>query len=432
MTAADTPAPDRGQRSLFVILWVQMQNAFNDNFVKFVLIGLVMNVAAQSKLGEQIEFILAAMIPLPFILLAPVAGFVSDRFSKRSVINACLLGQLILFATILGAIFLKNVPLAIVGYFLLAVQSTVFSPAKQGILKELVGTQKLGFANGLASMLTMAGILLGMWVAGIWFDGRLAALNEVSMANPNGWEAASLPIIAATLGCLLALALGFLLLKTPAHPEVPFRSSVFYQHFIDLKRLWQKDDIRKCALFVTFYWLVVNFLGILFFQFAEVLNPDATAAGRLSATAAMLWWVGGGLIVGSLIVSFLSRQAYHLSYCVPGGLAMALGMVGLCVFPISSPLWNASLAFIGLSSGFFIVPLNAHLQALASDHERARILSALNVMTAGSGIIAIGISNVMATSGLPPFLHLTPFILATVIVSLLLPRKLRQSSASSL
>ncbi len=430
MTAADTPAPEEGQRSLFVILWVQMQNAFNDNFVKFVLIGLVMNVAAHSKLGEQIEFILAAMIPLPFILLAPVAGFMSDRFSKRSVINACLLGQLALFATILGAIFLKNVPLALVGYFLLAVQSTVFSPAKQGILKELVGAQRLGFANGLASMLTMAGVLLGMWVAGMWFDGRLANLNKASMAMPNGWEAASMPIMAATIGCPLALSLGLLLRKTPAHPEVPFHKSVFYQHFVDLKRLWQKDDIRKCALFVTFYWMVVNFLGILFFQFAEVLNPDAGAAGRLSATAAMLWWVGGGLIAGSLAVSLLCRKTYHLGYCVPGGLAMALGMIGLCVFTVSSPLWNVSLAFIGLSSGFFIVPLNAHLQALASDNERARILSALNVMTAGSGIIAIGISNVMATSGLPASLHLTPFIVATVIVALLLPRKLRHSAHS--
>ena len=83
--SADQPT-NRSWTSLIAVLIVQTQNAFNDNFVKFVLIGLAMAVAANSPVGENVEFILTALIPAPFILFAPVAGWFSDRFSKQKVI----------------------------------------------------------------------------------------------------------------------------------------------------------------------------------------------------------------------------------------------------------------------------------------------------------------------------------------------------------
>ncbi|MEN8713893.1 MAG: hypothetical protein ABF384_03210, partial [Verrucomicrobiales bacterium] len=98
------PVSRRSWVSLGAVLFVQTQNAFNDNFVKFVLMGLAMAVAAGSAIGDNIEFVLAALIPLPFILLAPVAGFLSDRFSKKDVIWFCLLLQLLLFILIGAAI----------------------------------------------------------------------------------------------------------------------------------------------------------------------------------------------------------------------------------------------------------------------------------------------------------------------------------------
>src|SRR6056297_1247797 len=102
MAEPDTPRTISGRSwvSLYAVLLVQAQNAFNDNFVKFVLMGLAMAVAAGTAIGENIEFILAALIPLPFILFAPVAGYLSDRFSKKDVIWFCLLLQLLLFILI--------------------------------------------------------------------------------------------------------------------------------------------------------------------------------------------------------------------------------------------------------------------------------------------------------------------------------------------
>ena len=138
--AATSEDPAHSWRSLSALLIVQAQNAFNDNFVKLVLV----TAAAGSSICDNIEFILAAMIPLPFILLAPVSGWFSDRYSKSRVIYVALILQLLIFALIATSIFFESVGFAVFGFFLLAVQSTLFSPAKQGILKEIVGSQKLG------------------------------------------------------------------------------------------------------------------------------------------------------------------------------------------------------------------------------------------------------------------------------------------------
>ncbi|HRQ88475.1 MAG TPA: hypothetical protein PLA50_06740, partial [Bacteroidia bacterium] len=129
--------------SLGSVLVVQAHNAFNDNFVKLALITLTVTVAAGTATAKYIENILAAMIPLPFILFAPLAGWLSDRFAKSRVIQISLVAKLLIFGLFLFALSIRSVPLALFADFLFLVQSTLFSPAKFGILKEIVGSKRL-------------------------------------------------------------------------------------------------------------------------------------------------------------------------------------------------------------------------------------------------------------------------------------------------
>jgi len=418
--------------SLAAVLIVQAQNAFNDNFVKLVLTGLAMAVAAGTPVGENIQYILFVMIPLPFILLAPVAGYLSDRFSKRDVIFGSLLFQLALFVMIAGAVVLRSVEVAIFGYFLLAVQSTIFSPAKQGILKEIVGSDRLGFANGLMSMLTMVGILGGMLLAGQWFDGRLEMFNELNGVKPeNGWKAAIVPIYWVSGACLVALAIGWFVEKTPAHSEEKFSRGVWVRHFRHLRQLFAERKLRIVALFITAYWFVANYMGIVFVNFAKELYPDAGEAGRMQATAEMLTWVGGGLIVGSTIVSLLSRNKIRLFFAPFGGFGMALALAGVGFFEPTSMAWNLSLSVMGFASGFYAVPLNAWLQDLAEEAHRARIISALNLMTSFSGVVAVGLGFGLDKFGVMPsgqILVMVPFL---IVVGVILVRFLKTDALDS-
>ncbi|MDP4790367.1 MAG: MFS transporter [Verrucomicrobiales bacterium] len=415
--------------SLTALLVVQAQNAFNDNFVKLVLIGLAVAAAAGTTIGDNIEFVLAAMIPLPFILLAPVAGWFSDRFSKNRVIYFALILQLLIFALIAASLLMKSVRFAVFGFFLLAVQSTLFSPAKMGIIKEIVGSSMLGTANGLMQMLTMVGILGGMAVGGGWFDGELHRLNEENgVSVDNAWGAALVPVIVIGLCSLLPLVLALFIRRTPEHPGAKFRKAIFRSHFLDLKYLFGHAVLRRTGLFIAFYWLVANFLGLAFFGFAKELYPDVAEGGVSSASGRMFMVIGAGLIVGSLLVSLFTKNGNRLGLSIFGGFVMAAGFAAVGTLTPESTPWFGAVALVGFASGFFVVPLNAHLQDQIAEDHRGRVLSAQNLMGSLSGIVAIVASSLMKLAGLTVSMQTLVFVPFIIIVSFQLHRMLRMSA----
>ena len=185
----------------------QTQNAFNDKAAQFILVPLAGAVGAD-LLGMRIEDAAGIMIALPFVLFAPLAGWVSDRFSKRDVMIGAAIAQLIILCWIFAAVSWRNIPLALGGFFALAVQSAFFGPAKIGINKELVGSRHLGFAAGVQQMMAMLAILVGQIAMGFLFDRRFISGGGTEDA---AWQAASGPLFWLALVGLVALvaALGY-------------------------------------------------------------------------------------------------------------------------------------------------------------------------------------------------------------------------------
>src|SRR5471030_1946286 len=121
------------KRSFWSLIAVQVQVLLNDNAAKLMLITLGAAVAPEllphklfldhpeyaEMLAKQTKTILAAIIILPFILFAPTAGWVSDRFSKRSVIVTSLWAQFGIMGMIGIALFFRSLSLSIFGLFLL-------------------------------------------------------------------------------------------------------------------------------------------------------------------------------------------------------------------------------------------------------------------------------------------------------------------------
>src|ERR1700677_2749315 len=119
------------KRSFWSLVAVQIQVLLNDNAAKLMLITLGAAVAPEffpknpesaEATAKTIKTILAAIIILPFVLFAPTAGWVSDRFSKRDVIVASLWVQFGIMALIGTALVFHNLWLSILGLFLLGCQ----------------------------------------------------------------------------------------------------------------------------------------------------------------------------------------------------------------------------------------------------------------------------------------------------------------------
>ncbi|MCB1133448.1 MAG: MFS transporter, partial [Verrucomicrobiae bacterium] len=231
----------------------QTQNAFNDKMSQFILIPL------GAAVGFSVESQAGMLIALPFVLFAPLAGWLSDRFSKRDVMLASALLQLTVLAGICGAVLMRNMPLALGGFFGLAIQSAFFSPAKIGINKELVGSRHLGFAAAFQQMTAMLAILAGQIVAGWWFDHRY---HDLGGTPAKAWEAALHPLVLLTALAVPAVALAAFIPRVPAQGNEKFRVPLLWRHFGNLGDLWRDRGIRQASFGVAFFWGFAAYINL--------------------------------------------------------------------------------------------------------------------------------------------------------------------------
>src|ERR1700727_2372905 len=142
-------------------LWTQFLAAFNDNVYKMIVSVGAVELAANQLLGSRYLAIAGAVFVLPFLLFAGYAGQLADRFSKTRVLQITKAFEIVIMCVGMVALSMRSIDMLLVVLFLLAAQANFFSPAKYGILPEMLGEAQLTRANGLLELSTFAAIVLG-------------------------------------------------------------------------------------------------------------------------------------------------------------------------------------------------------------------------------------------------------------------------------
>jgi len=157
---------DRGFQSF---LWTQFLGALNDNLYKMIVSLRAVYVAAQTGHGGEYLSLALAVFSIPFLLFSGYSGYFADRFSKRSVLISVKVFEIGVMTLGVLVFFSSNVGLMLIVLFLMALHSTIFSPAKYGIVPELTGDKDLTRANALLEMTTFVAIIMGTAVGGLMF-----------------------------------------------------------------------------------------------------------------------------------------------------------------------------------------------------------------------------------------------------------------------
>ncbi|MGK0186679.1 MAG: acyl-[acyl-carrier-protein]-phospholipid O-acyltransferase [Verrucomicrobiales bacterium] len=417
VTANDTPSR-REWRSLWLVMGVQTLNALNDKVAQLILLGLAAVYfldfhvpdlpdatlsdpakavgVVTSEMLKRIEqadsseksfaHVISLMLSLPFVLFAPVAGWFSDKFSKRTVILLCLYAQLAILGAIAFSLWSGWFKLATTGFFVLAVQSTFFSPAKVGIVKELVGTKKLAMASGIAQMLTILAIILGGWLGGF-------AFKEFTQSGFTKWQAAAYPIVIMCGIAFFAILAGWNIKRVaPAKDPGPLRPSLLVQHFFHLGDLLKERRLRLTALGIGYFWFAGSLLFLITIQVAGEVVEFKTAKAEVNGF--MMAHAGLGIALGSVLVAMMSPNRIELGMVPVGGLGMALTALVAAALPPSDAFlswFNGNLFLLGAFSAMFLVPLNALLQDMVPPNSRGRMLSASALLDSAAGLVAIGV-----------------------------------------
>lgn len=362
------------------LLFAQSQVAFTDNAAKLLLIGLVQILLPADEAAAMVSAI-ALLLVAPFVLFAPLAGWLADRFPKRHVLAASLWLQLGVTLLLAAAMAIHSLPLAVGGFFLLGLQSALMSPARRGMAKELAG-ESVGELVGWMEMLCIAAILMGSVAGGQLIDGLSGALGDA-------WTAGLVSFGLLAVGAVAALK-GFR--KVPAREaaaRTPFDWQALGGHAGLLRTLRRDRAVWRAALGDSVFYLAGGVLLLTLAEIGRSLHPDGLGAAR--STGLMLALVGGGVAAGSLAAARLSRQGINLGLAPLGALGMAAALAALAAVRPGSGLFYAALGLLGLAGGLYIVPLGAFLVDRAPETERGKILAASSLLSSVAGVLAVGL-----------------------------------------
>ncbi len=360
-------------------LWTQFLGAFNDNVSKWIItLYLIDKVPGQ---GSTYAALVGGIFVLPFLLFSSHSGFVADVRSKRQVMIAVKVFEVCSMALGYLAISSGHIGFMLVIPFLMGLHSTFFSPAKYGILPEILPERDLSRANGLLEMTTFMAIILGTTLGGLLYKhwaGQPGLLNLVLVA-------------VAVVGLMSSFGIPKV---PPSGSRTPFRWNPFAELGQGLRELRQQPTLWLTVLGITYFWFLGAFLLAAIAPLGkEVMKLDPDATSLLETFLAV------GIGVGSLIAGKLSGDKVELGLVPLGSLGMGAGAIG--IWASGSYAWTAAaFSLLGLSAGFFAVPLNALLQQKSEKEGKGRFLAVSNFVNAVGMILAFGLLGLFGKWGL--------------------------------
>ena len=385
------PPADWG--SLWRLIVVQTQNAFNDKVAQFTLLGMA-KVFLDKVDSERYPHVVSALLVVPLLFFAPVAGWLSDRYRKSQVVLWSSVAQVVLLLLCAGAFAMDWFWTATALFFMLALQAAVLQPAKGGVVKEYVGERYLGLASGWVQMSAILAFVSGQWVGGRIFE----YFYEAGRPPDAGMAACWTVLLMAGLSLLMVL-FSLQMKETNSHTDEPFRRGMLTEHFHHLGELLRVKKLRLTALGVSYFWFSSVMLTLMLIQLATQIEPNE--ASQAERSGMLFAFVGAGVAVGCLVTAWLSADKIELGLVPLGGLGMAVGAVAtLAVDPAGMP-FRFLMFWVGGASAIFLVPLNAWLQDLLEPRVRGRMLSAAGLLDALGMMIAIALQWSWMKMGVP-------------------------------
>lgn len=403
--------------SYWSLVIIQSMNSLNEKGVQFLLIALGIWMA------KELQYPLSVLVVVPFVLLSPMAGWVADRFCKTRLLQGMVLLQVFVLVGLTAGLHLQNLPLAIFSFTVFSVQAVFFSPAKKGLVKDVVGTENIGFASGILEITSMLALLVGQ-------IGALCAVYMLLKAwGPQaGWQAAALPAACCTAGAVVVFLLSLFIPRYKPQSTRPFEWSLLWQHFKQLGMLWNNKVLRNSEVGIGYFWFIAGIMMLIVLQMAAEAHPVSgqqdfmEILGQQKDSATLFAWLSGGAISGGIIASVICAKRIRTWVATVGGIGMTLGCAAMALIPYGSPFFFAALCFTGFAASGYLVPLNALLQDRADDDKRGDVIAAGNLVDCFLGIMAVVLQGGMKLAGLSPQLQCALLAVASAFVAVFIIR----------
>ncbi len=354
--------------SLAGLLVAQFFGAFNDNAWNMMVALLAIrglpkltDVAAFEALAQKETTWAFVIFTLPFVFVSLPAGLLADRVSKRTLIVGLKLLEVVFMAA--ATITLYYTPAggaaALVILALMGVQAALFSPAKYGIIPEIVPHERLSAGNGLLEMCSFIAIIGGTATGGLLLDKASAP-----------WQA-GLVLLAFSLFGFFA---SFFVPVVPAARSDGGMTETITTAWATIRA----DRVLYLAVLgEVFYWFIASLLGQDVLVYTKGLTQGWADSDTYSGMPLATFGIGVGF--GSVIAGRISKTKVEYGLIPLGCLGIAL-ITLLMGAGAPGYAWTLiGIALMGLASGAVVVPLNAILQWRSPADRRGGVIALANV-----------------------------------------------------
>ena len=446
-------------RSFWGVNLTQFLGAFNDNLFKQLVMLLCVDRAIRG--GHDAQGLAMVLFAAPFIAISGFAGFLSDRYSKRTIIVLCKVAEFLIVLLGLIGFASGNLAVLLAVLCLMGIHSAFFGPSKFGILPELLPARDLPRANGAMLMATFLAIIFGFSAAGL-----------AKQTFEDSLWIASLPCL---LIAIMGLGSSLLIRPTPvAQPHLAFNWSSLALAPETRRTLRQDRKLLGVLVMSSVFWFVG---GTVYPPVINAFGKNQLGLNDLQ-TGVMAASTGLGIAIGCGLAGVLSRNRVRSWLVRVGAWGLTLSLAALSIpgpgfnevrdeirqtnllrqqqqadkksgavasnsaaSPVITSLRESqadsrehadsigqtrstapslfrrgsllgpfsvvALIAVGLFAGFFSVPLQVYLQMAAPSDQKGRIIGAFNLFNwigiAGSGIVyTIGRLVLVEWLALPP------------------------------
>ncbi len=390
-------------RRFLPMFLTQFFGALNDNVYKQALLLVITYGWIQQQTAgiSTLNNFAALLFILPYFIFSATAGQLADKYERSQLVRMLKIAEILIMLIGTAGFLLGSLWLLLLALFLMGTHSTFFGPIKYAILPEILKPNELMSGNALFQSGTSMAILIGMILGG--------AVISMSQGNLL-W----ISLTVLTIACLGYFSSRFILKQEVSSPNIQIDWNFFRTSFQTVKYAKSLPLIFLILLGNSWYW----FYGATYLTQIPQLTQQNLHASE-NVVSLLLTFFSVGIGVGSLLCRKIGGSEVNIKM-VP------LGAIGLTIFALylaislsfvperTGPLlglyevfhggWSyyhvmIAVTFLGISGGFYIVPLYAMMQAYSPRSHRARVVAANNILNAifmvSSAIFSIIILSIL-------------------------------------
>ena len=349
------------KRGFYTIMAAQFFSSLADNALLIAAIQLLAQLKGPAWMVPLLKF----FFTISYVVLAAFVGAFADSMPKGRVmfitnaikVAGCLM---MLFYVVLTPPGTPEFMTVLIAYAVVGLGAAAYSPAKYGILTELLPAHRLVAANGWIEGLTVASIILGTLVGGALVSetvSRMLLGIDVPHLDTGIDTPGEAAIAIILFGYVIAAIFNLYIPDTGVDHKVPHKNPVYLIHdFYHCGRLLWRDKLGQISLATTtLFWGAGATLQFIVLEWARVaLDYPLSKATALQGITAL--GIGAGAVAAAKFIPLKKSVSV-----LPVGVAMGLLVIAM---NFVREVWVAVplMILIGGLAGFFVVPMNALLQ----------------------------------------------------------------------